>query len=271
MPARAPKARGEMRPARPSAALRIEYQRRLERLIDEMHRSFVYWLTATYRDREDDIVIASDHSPARDLADQLRRRAKQWRKMFDEKAPPLARLFISKVDQHATNATKQAAVALTGMSVSVKDTLLTNTVMQATVEENVSLIKSISADYASEVEGLVMRSVAAGRDLKTLTDELEQRYQITRRRAKLIANDQNNKATAQMARARQLSLGVTKARWLHTGGGKHPRPEHVEANGKVFDLDKGLYIRGKWTFPGEDINCGCVAAPLIPGVDDEAE
>lgn len=269
MPARAPKVRGEMRPARPSAALRIAYQRAIERLIDDMHRSTLYWITAAYRRREDE--IAFDHSPARDLADQLARRARQWRKMFDEKAPPLARLFIASVDKHATNATKQAAVALTGMSVSVKDTLLSNTVMQATVQENVSLIKSIQSEYASDVEGLVMRSVSAGRDLKTLTDELEKRYAITRRRAKLIANDQNNKATAQMARARQISLGVTKARWLHTGGGKNPRPSHVAANGKVFDLAEGLYIDGKWTFPGEEVNCGCVAAPLIPGVDDEAE
>ena len=143
--------------------------------------------------------------------------------------------------------------------------------MQATVQENVSLIKSIQSEYASEVEGLVMRSVAAGRDLKTLTDELEERYDITRRRAKLIANDQNNKATVQMARARQLSMGVTKARWMHTGGGKTPRQSHVHANGKVFDLAKGLYIDGKWTFPGEEINCGCVTAPIIPGVDDEED
>ena len=269
MPARAPKARGEMRPARPSATARISYQRAMERLIDEMHRSTLYWLTATYRKREGEIAV--DASPARALADELRKRATQWRKMFADKAHDLAEYFIGKVDRHAMNAVRQSVVAATGLSVTVKDTLLTNTVMQATVQENVSLIKSIQSEYASEVEGLVMRSVAAGRDLKTLTDELEERYDITRRRAKLIANDQNNKATAQMARARQLSMGVTKARWMHTGGGKTPRQSHVHANGKVFDLAKGLYIDGKWTFPGEEINCGCVTAPIIPGVDDEED
>ena len=269
MPARAPKARGEMRPTRPSATARITYQRSLEQIIDEMHRSTLYWIRATYRSRESEIAL--DASPARALADELRRRATQWRKMFAEKAPNLAESFVEKIDRHATNAVKQSVVAATGLSVSVKDTLVTNTVMQATVQENVSLIKSIQSEYASDVEGLVMRSVTAGRDLQTLTDELQQRYAITRRRAKLIANDQNNKATAHMARARQLSLGVTKARWMHTGGGKNPRQSHVHANGKVFELVKGLYIDGKWTFPREEINCGCVAAPIIPGVDDENE
>lgn len=267
MPARARKARGEMRPTRPSATARIAYQRALERLIEEMHRSTLHWIASAYRRREDEIAV--DASPARALGDELRRRATQWRKMFAAKAPDLAEHFIDKIDRHALNAARQAVVSATGISVTVKDTLLSNTVMQATVQENVSLIKSIQADYASEVEGLVMRSVASGRDLKTLTDELEERYAITRRRAKLIANDQNNKATAQMARARQLSMGVTKARWMHTGGGKTRRPSHVHANGKVFDLAKGLFIDGKWTFPGEEINCGCVAAPIIPGVDDE--
>jgi hypothetical protein len=253
MPARAPKARGQMRPTRPAATVRIAYQRQLEVLIDEMHSSTLYWLRATYRAREGEIT--QDASPAGDLAAQLRRRAAQWRKMFADKAPDFARRFIAKVDRHATNATKQAAVAMTGMSVSMKDTLVTNTVLQALTQENVSLIKSIQSEYATEVEGLVMRSITSGRDLSYLTDQLQERFSVTRSRAKLIANDQNNKATAQMARARQMSLGINKARWLHVGGGKKPRHSHVEANGKIFDLSKGLKIDGEYIFPGELINC----------------
>ncbi|POS10219.1 phage head morphogenesis protein [Burkholderia gladioli] len=269
MPARAPKARGEAAPTRPSAAVRVAYQRALDKLIAEMHASTLYWLRATYRANE--AAIAMDASPAADLAAQLARRANQWRERFAERAPDLSRWFIAKVDRYATQATKQAAVALTGMSVSVKDTLVSKTVMQASIQQNVSLIRSIQSEYATEVEGLVMRSVTAGRDLGALTDELQQRYAITRRRAAFIATDQNNKATAQMARARQLGMGITKARWLHVGGGKQPRHSHVQANGKVFDLKRGLMIDGEYIFPGELPNCGCVAAPIIPGVDDEDE
>ena len=69
MPARAPKARGEMRPTRPSATARITYQRSLEQIIDEMHRSTLYWIRATYRSRESEIAI--DASPASALADEL--------------------------------------------------------------------------------------------------------------------------------------------------------------------------------------------------------
>ncbi|WP_257829195.1 phage minor head protein [Burkholderia glumae] len=269
MPARAPKAKGEMRPTRPSAAVRIAYQRSLDNLIAEMHASTLYWLRATYRANEAE--IAMDASPTAALAAQLARRAAQWRKRFAEEASTLARQFIAKVDRHATQATRQTAVAMTGLSVSVKDTLTSKTVMQASIQQNVSLIRSIQSEYATEVEGLVMRSVTAGRDLGALTDELEKRYAITRRRAAFIATDQNNKATAQMARVRQLDLGITKARWLHVGGGKKPRHSHVQANGKVFDLKRGLMIDDEYIFPGELPNCGCVGAPIIPGVDDEDE
>jgi uncharacterized protein with gpF-like domain len=263
------KMRNQARPTLPNVGLRIAYQRKLDDLIYQMHRSTLYWLRATYAAREGEIV--RDSSPARDLADQLAKRAAQWKKMFAEHAPDLARWFIAKVDRHASNATKQAAVSLTGFGVSMKDTLITNNVLQASIVENVGLIKSIQSEYFSEVEGMVMRSVTAGRDLQTLTNNLEARYGITRKRAKLIANDQNNKATAQMARVRQQALGVTKARWLHTGGGKNPRHSHVLANGKIFDLDRGLKIDGEYVFPGELINCGCVGSPIIPGVDDETE
>jgi SPP1 gp7 family putative phage head morphogenesis protein len=111
-----------------------------------------------------------------------------------------------------------------------------------------------------------MRSVARGRDLSYLTDELQKRYGITRRRAALIARDQNNKATSVMQAARQQSLGITQGIWKHSHAGKEPRPSHVKADGKVFELSKGMYLDGKWVMPGEEINCRCTWSPVIPGL-----
>ena len=141
-----------------------------------------------------------------------------------------------------------------------------NNALQATIAENVGLIRSIPEKYFTEVEGLVMRSVARGRDLSYLTDELQKRYGITRRRAALIARDQNNKATSVMQAARQQSLGITQGVWRHSHAGKEPRPSHVKADGKVFELSKGMYLDGKWVMPGEEINCRCTWSPVIPGL-----
>ncbi|ELZ1101181.1 TPA: phage head morphogenesis protein, partial [Escherichia coli] len=88
-----------------------------------------------------------------------------------------------------------------------------------------------------------------------------------RRRAETIARDQNNKATAVIQSERQKKLGITKGIWRHSHAGKQPRPSHVKADGKEFDLDKGLYLDGEWVLPGEAINCRCTWSPVIPGID----
>jgi uncharacterized protein with gpF-like domain len=64
---------------------------------------------------------------------------------------------------------------------------------------------------------------------------------------------------------RQKELGITKAIWVHSGGGKHPRPEHVAFSGKEYDVEKGAYLEGKWTWPGFEINCRCTSRSVIPG------
>ena len=146
-----------------------------------------------------------------------------------------------------------------------------NDVLQATTGANVALIKSIAQQHLADVEGLVMRSVAAGRDLGTLAKEIEARYGVTKRRAALISRHQNNLATATITRVRQESLGIKQAVWVHSHAGAHPRPSHVTAGAEKvvydvatgwFDPDEGKYIR-----PGELINCRCVSRPIIPGFD----
>ena len=72
-----------------------------------------------------------------------------------------------------------------------------------------------------------MRGIQTGRDLGQISRDLQDTFGVTRRRAAFIALDQNNKATASMTRARQTELGIKKAIWLHSHGGKKPRPTHT--------------------------------------------
>ncbi|MFL9998458.1 phage minor head protein [Paraburkholderia sediminicola] len=114
----------------------------------------------------------------------------------------------------------------------------------------------------------MMRSVQTGRDLGGLTDELQERYGITRRRAAFIAQDQNRKATATVTRVRQEGLGITEAIWLHSHGGRHPRKLHIEADGKRYPVSVGMYLDGAYTWPGREPNCRCVSRSIIPAVDE---
>jgi SPP1 gp7 family putative phage head morphogenesis protein len=239
----------------------------LEKLIDEMHDSVLYWLGAAYKANEP--KIAQDKAiPATVLEVAIRKLAKRWLKRFDDAADALAEYFSQRMIDRSDNALK-SILKKAGFTVKFRMTQAAKDVLQATVNQNVGLIKSIPQDYFNEVQGLVMRSVQTGRDLGQLTKDLTQRYDITKKRAALIARDQNNKATSAIHRARQVELGITQAIWRHSGGGKHPRPKHVAADGKKYDVNKGLPIgdQGQYVFPGEEINCRCVSISVIPGLN----
>jgi SPP1 gp7 family putative phage head morphogenesis protein len=249
---------------RPNVGIEAAYREKLQALIADMDKSVVYWLRAAYRANEP--VMAQDRTPADELRDALRKLAKRWQKNFDEAAPALAEHFAQSVASRSSGAL-MAILKKAGFTVKFRMTPAMRDIMAATVGQQVSLIKSIPSRYFTNIEGLVMRSVQTGRDLGQLTADLQQQFDVTRRRAAFIARDQNNKATASMTRARQDELGITQAIWVHSGAGKHPRPTHVAMNGKKYDVNKGMWDSAVncWIFPGEEINCRCISRSIIPG------
>lgn len=253
---------------RGNAGISAWYRRQLERAVKEMHESYVYWLSAQYKATglAQDAMGDGGGNPAVAMRQSLVRLGRRWQSRFDGLADTLGHRLTDRVLAHSDNA---LASGLKGEGFTVKFTMSNpmREAYQAVLAENVSLIKSIASQHATEVEGLVMRSVARGRDLGTLTKELRARYGITQRRAALIARDQNNKATSVMQAARQKAIGITQGVWKHSHAGKVPRPSHLKANGTTFDLSKGLHLDGKWVMPGEEINCRCGWQPVIEGFD----
>lgn len=257
-------------PVRASAALEQAYLRRLYRLIEEMHRSLRWWISAAWRKRRPELhtLMAADESPAAALRDVMRRLQRQWTRRFNAAARDLADYFSTRmadrVDSVLTSALRKG-----GLSVRFQRSRAVNDVLQATVAENVSLIRSIAQRHLSQVEGMVMRSVQTGRDLEQLTADLHDQLGVSMRRARLIARDQNNKATAVIQRTRQAEIGITEAIWIHSAGGREPRPSHVKAGRERvrYDVREGWYDpdEGKHIWPGELINCRCVARPVVPG------
>ncbi|WP_447876986.1 phage head morphogenesis protein [Serratia fonticola] len=229
-----------------------------------MSDSVTYWLSANYK--SSGAAMAMDASPAMLMRSAMRKLTSRWVKRFDDIAEQIAKRFATGVMAN-TDITLTSALSAVNISVPFTMTSEMNNALQAVIGENVGLIRSIPQQYLSQVETLVMQSVSRGRDLSTLTDELQERYGITRRRAAFIALDQNNKATSVMQAARQRSLGFKRGIWRHSNAAKVPRKSHVKANGKEFDLDKGMLIDGEWIMPGEKPRCGCGWQAVIPTFD----
>ena len=255
----------ELRPLHPNAGTAAMYQKRLDKLIDDMNASVTYWIETRYRNNEP-VLLAMDDLPVNELKRTIKELAKRWLKNFEEAAPKLADWFSLDVMER-TDASLRAILRQGGFSVRFKMTRAMRETFNATRAQNVALIKSIPEQYLKNVEGAVMRSVQAGRDMGPLAKELQKNYGVTKKRAALIARTQNNLASGAMNRTRQIELGVTKAKWRHSGGGKEPRPTHVANNGKLYDVKKGWFDphEKKWIFPGQLINCRCVSISVIPG------
>ncbi|QDH18040.1 phage head morphogenesis protein [Swingsia samuiensis] len=238
-----------------------------------MHDSTLYWLRANYRKIESQVVpaqdMAFDISVSKILRKIMEHLTSQWVKRFDKRAEDIAEDFVRRADHH-TQANLKDALKKSGFTVKFNPSQSVREAAQLSINENVQLIKSIPQQYMAEVNTLVMQSAMAGRDLGTLSSELQKRYGISRRRAALIARDQNNKATATINRKRQMDLGLKEAIWIHSTAGKYPRPSHVKAgNDKLrFRLDEGALIDGERIFPGEAINCRCYWRTIIPGFDE---
>jgi uncharacterized protein with gpF-like domain len=254
-----------LRPVHPNAGIEADYRRRVQKLVERMARSYERWVKAQYR--ETPPRLAMDATPAQELRRELSLLGKRWQREIDATAPRLARWFAQSASRQS-QASLRRILKDSGMTVEWRMTPTMRDAYEATIAENIGLIRSIAQKYHSDVEGLVMRSVTAGRDLAGLTKELEARYPITRKRAELIARDQNNKATAVFVRVRQVELGL-KAVWLHSHGGKEPRPTHLANSGKTYDPAKGWFdpdpkVRRR-IWPGELINCRCVSKSVVPG------
>jgi len=210
-------------------------------------------------------VLAEDASPAIQMRDRLMAISGQWKKRFDKMAEKVATEFLRQ-SFHGTDWAMRQALKSAGWSVEFTMTPAMRDAFEASLAENVGLIRSIPEKYLQEVQGIVMRSYSTGRDLHTMTRELKTLYPKVKERADLIARDQSNKANAVVQRARQKELGIKQAIWMHSHAGREPRPTHVAMNGKRYDIEKGMYDSEVKTFvlPGELVNCRCTSRSVLP-------
>ena len=258
-----------LRAVKPNAGIRARYRRRLEKELDAMRDSVSYWLEAAYRREESRIV--GDSSPVHAILSRFNRGARRWLKRWDILASWLAKSFVGQVRRKTDSSLEQAYKAA-GFTVRFQPSRSLNTVTEALVSWNTGLIKSIPRQYLEEVRGIVTSGVSMGRDLHYIARELDKRYDITRRRAAMIARDQSDKVTQAILRTRDEQMGVTEGIWVHLPGAHSSRPTHKAMNGVKFKLSEGLYDDAKGVkrhvLPGELPNCRCSYRRIIPEFGD---
>lgn len=255
-------------PVQPNAGIAAVYRSKLWRAIDAMNNSLDYWLSVRWRE---------DPRGATRIIATMKALGHRWQSNFDEIAPDVAGAWGARAADHST-AKMEQLLDQAGWTVNFKVSPEVRAVMNSAVTENVGLIKSIAAEHLQKVEGVVMRGVAKGNDLHTMTKELHETFDVPKKRAELISRDQTFKMNSVVTKTRQKQAGIKRAVWMHSNiraAGRF-RPEHLAfsdgrhtpgAKGPVYEVEKGAYLEQRWTYPGYEINCHCSSRPVIEGFE----
>ena len=153
--------------------------------------------------------------------------------------------------------------------------------VKSEIRESIAQIEEIGAGHHNQIYDAALPSVSAGGDLHVLYEALMRigADGVTRRKAEEIARHINNRATSLMNRKRQKSFGIEDAVWLYSGApcmtNTHkPTAEEIRqdaadklANGTNFKVIKGMFLDGKWTWPGNENGCRCVSKYVVIGFD----
>lgn len=264
-----------------SVALEERYKRELDRLVKamciytqkEIVKLFKKQFSKEYFKEQKKLekVNTMDDtisSQARILVNYLQNK---FETLFNRKSKSLAESMINGAMKASAFSLGVSLKELSG-GISFKTSIVPESlteVIKASIEENVSLIRSIPTRYFTDISGSVMRSITTGEGIKELVPEIKKYEGVTLRRAKTIAYDQTRKAYNSINKQRMLDVGIKKFQWIHSGGGQKPRASHIKMNGKIFtfenleaeqramnipDNDRGL--------PGHPINCRCSFKPI---------
>ena len=260
-----------LKPIQPDKVIGIEYQSRLVKEIKKLKAELLDEIRSCYGE------LAQDANPVTQIDFALKRIFDKFGKRFDNLAKLLSVRFVNQISLSTRRKLQAAAKDLLTIEPDkqFKNLLL---IKQALIKENVQLIKDLPEKMYNQIHGDLMRNFATGGNLQKSEKELlnaglppltktikgiEVRVKSAEKRARFISRDQLFKANGIINNARMLDNGITKSEWNHSHGDKTPRPDHLAANGKIYENDKGCLISGEYLLPGQLINCTCFATPVI--------
>ena len=133
---------------------------------------------------------------------------------------------------------------------------------------NARLIKTIDSRYWDDIAEVTRDAVARGIQTRELTKLLEERYSVSKSRAKLIARDQISKLNADITERKQTALGVEEYWWV-TSRDEKVRPTHRNLDGTLqrWDTKPVTETNGERNHPGGAVACRCSARPVVPGYE----
>lgn len=265
----APKAETQLKglPLYNPVAIELRYSRELRALTRVMTKETDAAVRALFKSPDAKEFFAMDASIAIQAREMMNLLTIRFQHLFNSHAERMARRMVGAVDEQSRVSLERSFKKLAG-ELTIKTTEIPpalKTIYEASISENVDLIKSIPEQYLNRIKGAVNRSITGIGGIGPLVTEIKKYGGMSDRRAKNIALDQTRKAYQSANVERSKAAGVKKGIWVHTGGTKEPRQRHKDYNGKEFNLADGAPIgdNGENVIPGYPVNCRCTFIPVV--------
>lgn len=137
------------------------------------------------------------------------------------------------------------------------------------VDENVDQIVTIPKENLEELKEIIYEGYTNGKGIGYVKEKIQERYNVSKRKAVLVARDQMGTLTAQITKKQQEDAGCESYVWS-TSRDSRVRECHKELDGKRirwddppemwYRLKSGKKVfTGRKCHPGEDYCCRCVA------------
>ena len=119
-----------LRPVKPNPGIRSWYRRQIEKLIDALRRSLMWWLVARYKTRS-----------ATQIQKELDSLRLYWLGMFDDSAKRIAKRYVQQVNR-AVSSSMKSALTDVGFNITWNNDRNVQNVLRSLRDTQVSLIKS---------------------------------------------------------------------------------------------------------------------------------
>jgi hypothetical protein len=150
--------------------------------------------------------------------------------------------------------------------------------VKADLRQNIEQLEDIPKKHVREIYDAAIGMIEAGGYAPLLYNALLKLDGMPTGRAGEITRTLASKANSLTVQEHRVRLGITHAIWMYSNAPcmvnpRHPTDAdrkqdaaHHAANGKRFEVGKGLLIDGEWTLPGRGKGCKCVSRSVIPGL-----
>ncbi|MGL5301479.1 MAG: phage minor head protein [Weissella confusa] len=134
------------------------------------------------------------------------------------------------------------------------------------ISENVRYIKALGDDQVKAVSQAVYDGMTKGMKGADVADNIMKATSISYNRAKTIARSETGSAFGRLNKMKSQKAGIHHFRW-QTMEDDRVRDSHKHLDRKLFNWDDGW----NGVFPGDPINCRCVATAVFDDEFDDAD